>query len=437
MKITIIGSGLAGLAAALGLIEKDPSCEVTIVERQECFKPEGATFGLSPGGAKALEEISPSALQKLKRIGIFTPFNGGYMLPWWEVRDALLDEARKSERIKIRHGLSLEQIYEDAADRHIEEEKKENTPECMPQLVTTFSESSETIASDIVIGADGVHSNVRTNYLGMDPAVSTNTHVWRGHFNVLEEGKELAQLMERFPAGKYNFVRFGQYSQISFFNFDDKFPGMMLWSYTYNHGGIASPITPGETTPIDLLNEYFESLENPDESELADAQIVERVFAVSKSCEPKRSSIIATTDLEGGKYWGGRGRVTLIGDAAHAVRPVSGVGGMLAFEDAVLLSRSVAEGRRNGENNSAAEMEQCLRKFESIRLPRCRIVSHDESMRSMLNEKLGFHKVPMWDKMYFDWLQAGPDASPEPPVDPNAIYADALAGIEDLNKALS
>src|SRR3569623_829409 len=39
--------------------------------------------------------------------------------------------------------------------------------------------------------------------------------------------------------------------------------------------------------------------------------------------------------------WGGTGRITLIGDAAHAMRPASGQGGSMAFEDAYLLCRKL------------------------------------------------------------------------------------------------
>ena len=43
------------------------------------------------------------------------------------------------------------------------------------------------------------------------------------------------------------------------------------------------------------------------------------------------------------KGFGGRGRVTIIGDAAHSMRPASGLGGALAFEDAVVLYRRLKE----------------------------------------------------------------------------------------------
>ena len=47
----------------------------------------------------------------------------------------------------------------------------------------------------------------------------------------------------------------------------------------------------------------------------------------------------------------------------------------------------------------------------------------------MLGYKLGFHKVPKWDESYRDWLYFGPNASPEPPIDPNEMYLDALQQI--------
>jgi 2-polyprenyl-6-methoxyphenol hydroxylase-like FAD-dependent oxidoreductase len=40
-----------------------------------------------------------------------------------------------------------------------------------------------------------------------------------------------------------------------------------------------------------------------------------------------------------GSGWGGRGRVTLIGDVAHACQPTYGQGGNLALEHCIVLCR--------------------------------------------------------------------------------------------------
>ena len=95
-------------------------------------------------------------------------------------------------------------------------------------------------------------------------------------------------------------------------------------------------------------------------------------------------------DLSSG--WGGTGRITLIGDAAHAVRPSSGLGGSVAFEDAVVLSRLLAninnennndddDDNNNSNNDSNHDLvADALRQFETQRFPRVRSISDDQTM---------------------------------------------------------
>ena len=52
-------------------------------------------------------------------------------------------------------------------------------------------------------------------------------------------------------------------------------------------------------------------------------------------------------------------RVTLIGDAAHLMAPFAGVGVNAAMEDALMLSRQIAETRR-GQWHSKTDMHSTL-----------------------------------------------------------------------------
>jgi salicylate hydroxylase len=67
----------------------------------------------------------------------------------------------------------------------------------------------------------------------------------------------------------------------------------------------------------------------------------------------------------------GRGRVQLIGDAAHAMLPNAGQGAAQAFEDAYILARWIAA--MPGDLTAAA------RNFRRIRMPRVHAVQHRSS----------------------------------------------------------
>lgn len=69
------------------------------------------------------------------------------------------------------------------------------------------------------------------------------------------------------------------------------------------------------------------------------------------------------------KSWvSNRGRVVIIGDAAHAVQPFVGQGGAMAVEDAICLAECL-DRAKTIENIPAV-----LQAFQEIRQPRCKLV---------------------------------------------------------------
>jgi hypothetical protein len=77
--------------------------------------------------------------------------------------------------------------------------------------------------------------------------------------------------------------------------------------------------------------------------------------------------------------------VTLTGDAAHACRPTDGQGGNQAFEDAVVLCRTLKDD---------LPIQQTLRKFEETRLPRVKRI-HDDQRYENRTEWLPVHPEAM------------------------------------------
>jgi 6-hydroxynicotinate 3-monooxygenase len=65
-------------------------------------------------------------------------------------------------------------------------------------------------------------------------------------------------------------------------------------------------------------------------------------------------------DRERNDRWSG-GRIVLLGDACHPMRPFMGAGGAMAVEDAVILSRCLSE---------CASPAEAFRSYENTRIPR-------------------------------------------------------------------
>lgn len=400
MKVLIVGCGLAGLATALALVKKDETVEVVIVERRSNFTSRGATFGLAPNGQNALQEISPSVLAEMKKVGVLIPQTGGYMLPWWSVRDALLDQARKlPQKIKIHMGGQLESVEETSK-----------------QVVAKFQNLPDILA-DAMIGADGVHSYVRCHVLKLPKPIPTHSHVWRGSVDTSNSDKDLKHFQD-FPIGTiYNF---GKAIQLALFNFHPKVDGGLAWVCSCRDDVAEEPksIESGKTTPMELIQSYMDSVKDTADDDKLLEQYQHAKLVLGNTHDPSDltwSTEMAVVDLTHGG-WGGKGRITLVGDAAHAIRPASGLGGSLAFEDAVLVSRAIAA---SSEDKDIATQ---LRAFESQRLPRCQSISRDQTIRSTLSYTMGYN-VPAWDPDYRNWVFQGPDVSSIPPVDEQKVFA--------------
>eukprot|EP00957_Ditylum_brightwellii_P042469 3215883-Ditylum_brightwellii.AAC.1 len=184
MQIIIVGGGIAGLAAAVGLTIKLKDCTVILVEKRSNWAEQGSTLGLAPNGRVALRELIAGAATDVVDLNALLQENGvptssehdGLMLGWWQLRDGLLDILRASDQITFHLGYVLQSM--------------EDTEE---GVTATFSSSEENndeilhIKGDILLGADGVNSMTR-KCLGLPPAEFSGTHVWRGKMLVdLEE----------------------------------------------------------------------------------------------------------------------------------------------------------------------------------------------------------------------------------------------------------
>jgi 2-polyprenyl-6-methoxyphenol hydroxylase-like FAD-dependent oxidoreductase len=415
MKVLIVGCGLAGLAAALSLSnnDDDDDVQITIVERRSDLESRGATFGLQINGQNALNEIAgvvgddqtSTMVEKLKSEGLLIPMSGGYMLPWWKVRDVLLEEVKaREDKIKIHLGVSIDTVTE-----------KDNG-----SYVATFKDDNLQIDADLIIGADGVHSYVRREILSLPQAKGSGAYVWRGS---CASSSDKLKEMQDYPIAKL--TKFGEGIILAYFNFHPKVEKQVAWVFTVRSNLLPDNVNIdcGTTTPIDLMKAHMDNLDGNADEELKEAyELAMTVFDnTHQPSDLTWSSEMAVVDLNQEDVgWGGRGGITLIGDAAHAVRPASGLGGSLAFEDAALIARHIAR-------SNTTSIEEQLRAFEKTRLPRCKSISNDQSIRAELSYKLGFGEVPAWDPAYASWITEGIDSTPEPPVSEMDVFAGLLS----------
>ena len=144
-----------------------------------------------------------------------------------------------------------------------------------------------------------------------------------------------------------------------------------------------------------------------------DLAIVKEIlsFTDDKLLEPfPKTSVIDFSEETLSSYtgggWGGKGRVTLVGDAAHGMRPTDGYGGSLALEDAVVLSRVLKDTSIQSNDSHHSHLPQLLRKFESQRLPRVKKVYDNQNERYEIRMGSGKNPGPQSSE-FLNWLYQG------------------------------
>jgi 2-polyprenyl-6-methoxyphenol hydroxylase-like FAD-dependent oxidoreductase len=156
-----------------------------------------------------------------------------------------------------------------------------------------------------------------------------------------------------------------------------------------------SSIEPGITTPFDLAKPYWNDEEN---------EIFTKLWERSEGLELTKSFELFTAKLPDdlSKGWGGRGRVTLIGDAAHAMRPTTGFGTALAFEDVAILCRKL---KNIKVPTTRKDCKDIILDFESERLKRVKVISEQQTESAEAAHR--GEKSQTLSQEYKEWVYAG------------------------------
>ena len=191
------------------------------------------------------------------------------------------------------------------------------------------------VEADYVIGADGVRSEVRRALYGADNPTYTGQMAWRA---LLDSSIVPAEIME--PKGHVQWVG----------------PGCHFIAYYIRQGRQVNIVTQQDT---DKWVEEGWSTKGD----------VEEMCASFPNPEPRLAKLLSL--ITECKKWGlfarpltrnwGRGRIQLIGDAAHAMLPNAGQGACQAFEDSYILGRWLS---------TARDPVEAFENFRRVRIPR-------------------------------------------------------------------
>ncbi|WP_312876518.1 FAD-dependent monooxygenase [Streptomyces bohaiensis] len=335
LRVAVVGAGIGGLTLAAALARVGLDC--TVFDRAEHLSEVGAGLQLAPGTVKLLRRLGvgaglaersvrPLSLDLLRwedggllsRAPLGATCEERYGAPYTTVHRGQLHAlllARTRAAVRPGHRLTAVEEQPDA-------------------VVLRFADGTEHRA-DVVVGADGIRSVVRSALAADDP-------VFSGQF--MYRGLVPAQRFPALAADPRVRVWLG--------------PGRHCVCYPVDGGRSLSfaATTPGAAPAEESWTAAAEAGAAAAAYRGWDATVVRLLDAADRV---GRWALHDRTPLE---RWS-TDRITLLGDAAHPMLPFAAQGANQAVEDAVTLAVRLAAA-------GAAAVPEALRRYQELRVPR-------------------------------------------------------------------
>ncbi len=303
MRVLIVGGGISGLTLAALLQQR--GFNPTMVERIPEYGSVGYVIVLWPSGSRILKGLG--VYKDLLDVGLqFTTYNvsdkQGQMIHSYSVKDVtdrygpMLSTYRPDLIEVIKKAVDPESIRMNTTVDKIEQTNDE--------VDVTFSDGTED-TFDIVIGCDGVRSKTRQLVFGDVPLTYSGMNGWS--FWVNPKVAKIKEIAEYWGTGKF-FGIWPTKGRLSVFtsirkDLEDSDPVETridrIQENFKDFGGLVPEILDGLDDPNEIFHGYY-------------------------------------NDLKMEKWH--KGRVVLVGDAAHAILPTAGGGVSMAMESAAVLA---------------------------------------------------------------------------------------------------
>ncbi len=353
MVVMIAGGGIGGLSLAVALARQGLTS--VVIEQAAAIDEVGAGIQIGPNATRVLRgwglgealdrvavtpvaaEVRDAATGRLlvaNRLGPAAQGRWGdsYLtITRAALQGLLLAAAQTSGRVEIRLGHSVIGATSDGG------------------RAGAALSNGETLSGEALIGCDGLHSVMQGAVLTASPPRFTRQTAWRGLARMPTEGETRVQV---WTGPSRHFVRY--------------------------------PVGPGLVNMVGVVEARADEVE----SWTAMGQGADLAAAFADWPEPVRATIAAVDrpwrsalhDRAPLTCWS-RGRISLLGDAAHPMLPFLAQGAAMAIEDAEVLARLLGAG---------GAVDAALAAYEHARLPRTAKVQAWASRNATL-----FHLPPL------------------------------------------
>lgn len=389
MRVLIAGAGIGGLTAALCCLHFGH--QVTVFEKASEFSEIGAGI-----------QLPPNAMQVFKTLGIDSIISQRAFRP-----EALQARMGQSGRIIFnvpldnasleRWGASYLHVHRAAYVKALKTALLEKSPEALnlgacvtdyfrhDEGITLKLSDGHVVAGDVLIGADGIKSNIREKMLGADKAVFTGNIAWRAVIPTKILGENIPDPTACVWMGR----------------------GRHAVTYRLGHGELVNFVGVVET---DKWSEESWTEKGELKEALKDfAGWHPLVLSLLEVAPPDQLYRWALFDRAPLSCWTD-GCAALLGDAAHPMLPFMAQGAAMAVEDAWVIARELSKEGRSVEASLKAYQD-----FRLLRTQKAQFVSRDNMkifhQRSRIDQLktygpmwLAGHIAPELVKRRLDWL---------------------------------
>ncbi len=377
--VLVVGGGIGGLATALALSRK--GIAVQVLEQAPEFKEIGAGIQLGPNVFRMFEVLGlteqmfhwsafPSGLEfrdsitgeTVMELAIDKRFHDKYHAPYGVIHrsdllNVILDACKQSNLIKLATSQKIVTIDDDGS------------------TVTARTDTGETYQGSALIGCDGLWSTVREKIVGDGKPVVSGHIAYRAVLPTAE-----------WPA-------------------EYRIPKMIVWCGEKTHL-VHYPLRRGELFNLvvvfhsDRYEEGWDTYGDPTELHARFAEKCEPVRTLLQKVNAWKMWVLC--DRPPIKNWT-KGRITLLGDAAHPMLQYLAQGGNMAMEDAVCLAIQLEAS--GGDYAAAFQKYQELRYLRTARVQLMARVFGEIYHASGVNRELR-------NKVLREWMtQGGVDMS--------------------------
>ncbi len=336
VRVAIAGGGIGGLAAAVALVRN--GVDAVVLEQAPAIQPVGASLQLGPNATRLV-----AALGELERVRVIASRPDGVEFLRWDDGSLLLG---------VPHGDEAEAYFGTPQLDFFRPDLHKALVDALPpgvlrlgarvagvdqhdDRVEVVLEGGERVTADALVAADGIRSPLRQQLVGVEEPVFSGTVVYRGVIP-----RERAQDLHPDRINRY-WLGPGRHG-VSYWIAGGRLLALNLGVQNANWGEESWTLETSADEALAYLDGWHASLQ-------------ERVRRCGRML---RGGVFVRNALD---HWS-FGRVTLLGDAAHALEPFQAAGAAQAVEDAFVLGGCVKA--------AVDDVVAALARYEQIRMGR-------------------------------------------------------------------